>query len=166
LHLRTRIHGVRYPQATLARLQADGIEHAGWLPNHRAPAAFARARFTVHVPRRPYTEALPGIPTIRVFEALACGIPLISAPWSDCEGLFPTGSYLSVRNECEMKDAMARLMCDPDICDELSAKGLTAIRNQHTCAHRVRKLLAIVAGLRNRGTAPTRRLSGSGVYAQ
>ncbi len=42
----------------------------------------------MHIPRRPYVESLPGIPTIRVFEALACGIPLISAPWSDSEALF------------------------------------------------------------------------------
>ena len=39
---------------------------------------FARYRVTVHVPRRPYVAALPGIPTIRPFEALACGIPLVS----------------------------------------------------------------------------------------
>ena len=32
-----------------------------------------------------------------MFEALACGIPLISAPWDDCEGLFRAGEdYLSV----------------------------------------------------------------------
>ena len=36
-------------------------------------------------------KALPGIPTIRVFEALACGIPLVSAPWQDEEGLFRPG---------------------------------------------------------------------------
>ena len=40
--------------------------------------AFAGARATVHVPRRPYVRACPGIPTIRVFEAMACGIPLVS----------------------------------------------------------------------------------------
>ena len=50
-----------------------------------------RHRVTVHVPRRPYAQALPGIPTIRVFEALACGIPLVSAPWDDVEGLFRPG---------------------------------------------------------------------------
>jgi hypothetical protein len=33
----------------------------------------------------------PGIPTIRVFEALACGVPLICAPWRDEENLFPPG---------------------------------------------------------------------------
>ena len=80
------VHGVRYPQAALGELAAAGILYRGWLPNHEVPATFARARATVHVPRRPYVEALPGIPTIRVFEALACGIPLVSAPWRDVEG--------------------------------------------------------------------------------
>lgn len=52
---------------------------------------FAQFKVTIHVPRRPYTQALPGIPTIRLFEALACGIPLIGAPWDDVEGLFTPG---------------------------------------------------------------------------
>ena len=55
------------------------------------PTSFAQHRMTIHVPRRPYVEALPGIPTIRVFEALACGIPLVSAPWQDEEALVPAG---------------------------------------------------------------------------
>ena len=33
----------------------------------------------MHVPRRPYVETLPGIPTIRPFEALACGTPVVAA---------------------------------------------------------------------------------------
>ena len=36
---------------------------------------FAQHKVTVHVPRRPYVEALPGIPTIRPFEALASRVP-------------------------------------------------------------------------------------------
>ena len=67
---------------------------AGW-PTPRAPAVFARHLATVHVPRRFYVEALPGIPTIRVFEALACGIPLVCAPWSDAEAPVPAGRGLS-----------------------------------------------------------------------
>ena len=72
------MHGVRYPPEGRAALAAAGIDYAGYLPNFRVPQAFAAARMTVHVPRRPYATALPGIPTIRVFEALACGIPLVS----------------------------------------------------------------------------------------
>ena len=68
---------------------------------------------TVHVPRRPYTRLLPGIPTIRMFEALACGIPLVSAPWDDCEGLFTAGDdYLVAQNGAEMRRHLAALRAD------------------------------------------------------
>src|SRR5699024_5074305 len=81
--LSLEIHGVRYPDAALATLARYGARYHGWAPNAAAPALFARHMATVHVPRRFYTTLLPGIPTIRVFEALACGIPLVSAPWDD-----------------------------------------------------------------------------------
>jgi spore maturation protein CgeB len=85
------IHGVRYPEAAKTLLARYGATYRGWLANAAVPGAFARHLATVHVPRRFYVETLPGIPTIRVFEALACGIPLVSAPWRDVEGLFRSG---------------------------------------------------------------------------
>ncbi|MGE5537435.1 MAG: glycosyltransferase [Gemmatimonas sp.] len=150
LDLQARIHGVRYPEDVRAVLGAFGISYEGWLPNHRAPTAFARSRMTVHVPRRPYVEALPGIPTIRMFEALACGIPLISAPWSDAENLFPAGSYMMVRNGVEMKAAMRLLRRDPPFAANLAQAGLHAIRTRHTCLHRVGELMAIIDRLHGR----------------
>jgi spore maturation protein CgeB len=140
-----RIHGVRYPAEAKARLREAGIDYRGWLPNHRAPAAFARARLTLHVPRRPYVRALPGIPTIRMFEALACRIPLLSAPWDDVERLFPEDSYVRVASGAEMQNAMRRLLDDKDLARSFADRGLRAILDRHTCAHRVRELLNIVA---------------------
>ena len=104
LKLKARIHGVRYPDEAKLQLNDAGIDYAGWLPNFRAPSVFAQYKVTVHVPRRPYVQALPGIPTIRPFEALACAIPLISAPWDDVEGLFRPGCDFAVaRNGQEMR---------------------------------------------------------------
>ena len=105
---------------------------------------FARYRMTVHVPRRPYTRALPGIPTIRIFEALACGIPLMSAPWDDAEGLFTPGKdFLVARNGAEMQAQMRALLADDGLARTMAAHGLATIRARHTCAHRVDELLKV-----------------------
>jgi len=149
LGLRARLHGVRYPQNIRQRLAARQIQYAGWIPNHRVPEAFARARVTVHVPRRPYVEALPGVPTIRMFEALACGIPLVSALWRDIEGLFPSGSYLSVTNADQMTVALSLLLRDPQFAARQVQIGLDAIRARHTCHHRVEALMHIISALRS-----------------
>jgi spore maturation protein CgeB len=148
LRLRARVHGVRYPAAALTRLSEAGIHHAGWLPNYRVPEVFARFRATLHIPRRPYVEALPGIPTIRVFEALACGIPLICAPWEDAEQLFSPGQdYLVARSEPEMRQQIAQLLHDPEAARRMAARGRKTIEARHTCGHRVDELLEIVREL-------------------
>ncbi|MCU0894162.1 MAG: glycosyltransferase [Rhodospirillales bacterium] len=146
LGLRARVHGVRYPDEALKALRRAGIDHGGWLANDLVPEAFARYRLTVHVPRGPYARMLPGIPTIRMFEALACGIPLVSAPWEDSEGLFRPGrDFLYARDDAAMTDALRGLLADPDAAADLAASGLETIRARHTCAHRVDELLAICA---------------------
>ena len=143
------IYGVRYPKDALATLKRYGIAYKGWLPNARAPEIFARRRVTVHVPRRFYVDTLPGIPTIRVFEALACGIPLVSAPWSDAEGLFRPGrDFLFARDGAEMAAQLRAVDQDEGLRAELVRNGLETIRVRHTCAHRVDELLSIVGGLR------------------
>jgi spore maturation protein CgeB len=148
LGLKARIHGVRYPQHALEALAHAGISYGNWLPNYEAPAVFARYGVTVHVPRRPYVAALPGIPTIRVFEALACGIPLVSAPWDDCEGLFEPGAdFLVARNGQEMREHLRAVLNDAGLARELKEQGRRTILARHTCAHRVDELLAIYAEL-------------------
>jgi len=154
LGLWTRVHGVRYPAEGRAALAEAGIEFAGYLPNFRVPQAFAAARMTVHVPRRPYATALPGIPTIRVFEALACGIPLVSAPWHDSEGLFrPGDDYLVAADGAAMRRHLRALRADPAFAASGAARGRARVLARHSCAHRVNELLAICSEL-GRDLAP------------
>jgi spore maturation protein CgeB len=153
LNVRARIYGVRYSEAALHAIEQAGLEYHGWLPAHRAPAAFAAARVTVHVPRGPYARSLPGIPTIRMFEAMACGIPIVSAPWDDIEHIFPQSAYLRVYNREQMKRALAALLHDPALATETAEIGLAAIRARHTCGHRAMQLLGIVDEIR--GAHPT-----------
>jgi spore maturation protein CgeB len=155
LGLRARVYGVRYPQAARRALARAGISYGGWLANADVPRAFARHRATVHIPRRPYVEALPGVPTIRVFEALACGIPLVTSPWSDVEGLFRPGTdFLVAPDGAAMVRALRNVLTDPDLARELAANGLATIRARHTCAHRIDELMSICGELGVREAAP------------
>lgn len=142
------IYGVRYPVEALAMLARHEARYCGWLPNTAVPSVFARHLATVHVPRRFYSNALPGIPTIRVFEALACGIPLVSAPWRDTEGLLRPGvDYLVAADETTMRRHLRALAGDEALRRSLVTHGLETIRRRHTCAHRVDELFAILAML-------------------
>lgn len=141
LKLKAKVFGVRYPEKAIEALNNAGIEYGGWLPNYKVPEVFAAYRVTVHVPRSPYVELLPGIPTIRPFEAMACGIPLICSPWDDNEKLFTEGNdYLMAHNGDEMVQKLQFLLSHDQEAAKLSQHALKTILSKHTCAHRVDQL--------------------------
>ena len=147
LRLKARVYGVRYPDHARAALADAGIEYAGWLPNFEVPDVFSRFKVTVHVPRRPYVNALPGIPTIRPFEALACGLPMVSSPWSDSEGLFSPNDFGRAKNGKEMTGQLEALLASSTARRRMARSGLKTIQARHTCVHRTDELLEIFASL-------------------
>jgi spore maturation protein CgeB len=148
--LRFAIYGVRYPPDLVDRLHGEyGIDYRGWLPNFEAPAAYSAAKVTVHVPRRQYAGWLHGIPTIRVFEALACGACLISTPWPDTDGLFRRErDFLTVWTPEHMRDCIAWLCRDEAARRRYGENGRETVLARHTCAHRAQQLVDLVARLR------------------
>lgn len=148
MRLKARVYGVQYPYDARAALAAAGVEYAGWLPGYLTPQVFAQFAVTIHLPRRAHARELAGVPTSRVFEALACGIPLISAPWDDVEGLFTAGTdYLVARDGEHMRELLRDVLNDSTLAASLAENGLRTIRERHTCAHRVDELMAIVESL-------------------
>lgn len=147
---RFAVHGVRYPDDALGQLAASGVEFRGYLPNLRAAEMYNRCRISLHVPRRFYANGLSGVPTIRVFEALAAGSPLVCAPWSDSEGLFRPGQdYICVPDQRGMISELKRLLRDDAARQQLASSGLQTIRARHTCAHRAQQLEEICHELEN-----------------
>lgn len=140
---RFTVYGVRYPSEAICALHKACVHFGGYLANLDGPATYASARLTIHIPRRQYASAMRGIPTIRVFEALACGIPLVSAPWVDSEKLFRPGDFRMVRSSVEMKSALLELLGNPQAAEQQAARGLETIRARHTCRHRADELAAI-----------------------
>jgi spore maturation protein CgeB len=142
--LRAAVYGVRYPDEALAAMIQAGIEYCGWVPNYRVPEVLASAALAVHIPGQAYRSELVSIPTIRPFEALACGIPLISAPWHDVEKLFRAGQDLLIASDpANMLSCMEAVLGNPIRAHQLSRSGLETIRTRHTCAHRVDELFRL-----------------------
>ena len=116
-----RAYGVRYPGTRRGPpSQTPGIDYGGVVANSRRREAFSRHRVTVHVPRRPYARALPGIPTIRPFEALACGIPLVCAPWGDARACSARPDYLVGARGAEMRRRLRALLAEPGLARALA----------------------------------------------
>lgn len=137
-------HGVRYPEQAKETLSKAGIQYQGYLPNLSSPAAYSQSKLSLHVPRCQYANGLSGIPTIRVFEALACGTPLVCSPWSDAENLFRPGKdFVAATTGEEMTSLIEMLLDDHSAREEIAASGLETIRNRHTCAHRAEELTSI-----------------------
>lgn len=143
--VRTTIYGVRYPEEGLAALRKAGVSYGGYLANLDAPGVYAASQVTVHVPRQQYTQAMKGIPTIRVFEALACGVPLVSAPWEDTQALFRDGDFEWANNSAEMTEALRRLILNKSAAEDQAARGRETVLARHTCLHRAHELTAICA---------------------
>jgi spore maturation protein CgeB len=152
---RFAIYGVRYPPDVLDQLRRTyGVQYRGWLPNAEVPNAFAQARVALHVVRQQYMQALPGIPTIRVFEALACGVPLVSTRWPDTDGLFAEGTdYLVVDSRKDMEEALDWLWTDDTARERFSRNGVARIVGNHTCRHRAEQLLSLVNRIRRTVTS-------------
>jgi spore maturation protein CgeB len=140
---RYTIFGVRYPDQAIAALEYARVRYGGYLPNIHSPSVYAASRVTVHIPRQQYSQAMAGIPTIRVFEALACGIPLVSAPWHDCENLFRRGDFCIAHSTAEMKAALQILLTDNRAAEQQGAQGLETVLARHTCMHRAEQLTSI-----------------------
>jgi hypothetical protein len=82
----------------------------------------------------------PGIPTIRVFEALACGIPLVSAPWSGAEALFSPGPrYLVAETAGPCGQSLQDVLHDDGLASAQAQHGRATILARPTCAHRRRQ---------------------------
>lgn len=143
--LKGTAYGVRYPASAVKTLAENGWTYRGWIPNYHVPEIFSQHLATVHVPRRYYKDELHGIPTIRVFEAMACGIPLICSPWCDSEGLFSPGKdYLVAKGNEEMPELLSEVCSHESLRNDLITHGLRTIAEKHTCAHRVDELLRIL----------------------
>jgi spore maturation protein CgeB len=91
-HLRFVVAGPQYPDTIDWPANVERIEH---LPPQDHPSFYSRQRFTLNVTRADMIAA-GWSPSVRLFEAAACGTPIISDDWRGLSELLPEGEAICI----------------------------------------------------------------------
>lgn len=144
-HMRFVVAGAQYP-ADIA--WPDNVERIEHLPPAGHASFYSQQRFTLNVTRRDMIAA-GWSPSVRLFEAAACGTPIISDAWPGLDTLFPLGEAILIGNRCEdVTDALSQLS-DSDRRNI----GLAALRRVlagHTGRARAAELVRALTSLESR----------------
>jgi spore maturation protein CgeB len=76
----------------------ENVEHIEHLPPEDHASFYSRQRFTLNVTRTDMVEA-GWSPSVRLFEAAACGTPIISDRWEGLDAFFPDGEAIVICDE-------------------------------------------------------------------
>jgi spore maturation protein CgeB len=136
------VAGPQYPQEVEWPSNVRRIEH---LAPAEHPAFYSSSRFTLNLTRA--DMILAGYsPSVRIFEASACGCAILSDRWNGIEEFLTPGQEILLVNEA--KDVIAVL---EDISEEqrirIGRQARERILSQHTSAHRVAQLEQLISEL-------------------
>jgi spore maturation protein CgeB len=134
------IAGSGYPDAFPWSGNIYFVRH---LPPGDHPAFFASARLTLNVTRGAMA-ALGHCPSGRLFEAAACGVPILSDRWEGLDSFFAPGEEILIADTTE--DVVAALdRCDADLAAIAAAARRRALA-EHSSDRRAEALIALLAG--------------------
>ncbi len=146
------VAGPQYPGDLRWPANGERIEHH---PPSAPAAIYAAQRYTLNVTRADMVRA-GWSPSVRLFEAAACGAPVLSDRWPGIEVFFAPGREILLAGSAA--EALAILDGLPE--DERRAVAERARRRvlaEHTAAHRAETLVELVREARERKARPRAR---------
>ncbi|MDQ3036638.1 MAG: glycosyltransferase, partial [Myxococcota bacterium] len=108
-------------------------------PDH--PSFYASSPLTVSVTRGPMA-AMGFCPSGRLFEAAACGTPVLSDPWDGLDAFYAPGSEILVARTTE--DALAAIELPRAELARIARRARERTLDEHTAPRRARELIALV----------------------
>lgn len=137
--LRFVVAGPQYPESIDWPANVERIEH---LPPGEHPAFYAAQRATLNVTRADMVRR-GWSPSVRLFEAAACAVPVISDRWTGLDSFFSPGKEILLA--ADAADVLAALDgLDAERRRSLGQAARERVLGSHTAAHRVAELEALV----------------------
>ena len=141
----------------------DNVTHLEHVPPNDHAAFYCSSPITLSVTRAPMVK-LGYCPSGRLFEAAACGVPVLSDWWEGLDHFFEPGREILIARSTD--EALEHLMRSPDELKQIGEAARARTLGEHTARHRAAELVALLesAGARDaRGdAAPPEPASGSG----
>jgi spore maturation protein CgeB len=135
------VGGPQYPTSVDWPSNVERLEHV-------APADHARfycaSRFTLNVTRRDMIAAGYS-PSVRLFEAAACGTSIISDRWDGIDTFFRPGEEILL---AESTSEVLTMLRHPGTAERIGAAGRALVLGGHTSAHRAAELEQLLAQAR------------------
>ncbi|MDP9415168.1 MAG: glycosyltransferase [Pseudomonadota bacterium] len=147
-NLRFVIGGSGYPEDFP---WTDNILFVRHLPPADHPAFFCSSRLTLNVTRADMA-AMGYCPSGRLFEAAACGVPLLSDWWEGLDRFFEPGAEILIARSRE--DAVAALDLPEEETLQIARAARERVLAEHTSEHRARELVALLNGLGAAAASP------------
>jgi spore maturation protein CgeB len=136
------VAGPQYPQRIKWPPNVERIEHVA--PGEHA-SFYASQRFTLNVTRAEM-RAAGWSPSVRLFEAAACGVPVISDRWEGLEWLFtPDEEILIADATTDVVDFLAEI--GEEEAREIGERARERVLAEHTAERRCEQLEEEVAGV-------------------
>jgi len=120
---------------------AENIHFVQHLPPSEHPAFFASSRLTLNVTRGPMAE-LGYCPSGRLFEAAACGVPIISDTWPGLAEFFSPETEILTATQPE--DVLRALDLPQEELRKIAANAKERVHSQHTAMHRAAELESLL----------------------
>ena len=147
------VAGPQYPADLDWPVNVGRIEH---LPPADHPAFYCGQRFTLNVTRADMIRA-GWSPSVRLFEAAACGTPIISDRWEGIEHFLRPGEEILLVDSGD--DVVAVLAeTSSDRREDIADRARRSVLRSHSAARRAEELVLILedlVGSRTRGTLRT-----------
>lgn len=140
--LRFVIAGAQYPDSFPWSGNIFFLRHLA-PPDH--PGFYASSRLTLNITRRAMAE-MGWCPSGRLFEAAACGVPVLSDAWPGFEEFFTPGREILLARGTD--DALAALELPEAELKRIGAAARERVLDEHTSAHRAAELEALLASAR------------------
>ncbi len=112
-------------------------------PDH--PAFFSSSRLTLNVTRRDMA-AMGWCPSGRLFEAAACGAPIISDDWAGLSSFFAPGEEILIAHSAA--DTLAALTYSNDELRRIARRARDRVLAEHSSARRAAELVELIEAAR------------------